>query len=165
VYIGSASHLGKRWARHRVDLNSGIHRNPDLQALWSEHGADQFVFEVLEIVPSRDDLTRAEQEHLDRVRSADPNLLFNKVHKARRNALSAESKAQQWTHIRVPIDLAGRLDRLVAEMGRAYSEGRLSVPNAMCERIPAWYVIQSALDEVEARRARSARPRAGRRQP
>jgi hypothetical protein len=44
-------------------------------------------------------------------------------------------------------------------MQAAHGEGRVSVPTELCEHIPVWYVIQAALDEVEARRARSNRPR------
>jgi hypothetical protein len=68
-------------------------------------------------------------------------------------------KPARWTHIRVPVELARRIDRLTGELRAAYSAGRVEIPSAMCERIPAWYTIANALDEQEARRARSARPR------
>jgi hypothetical protein len=63
------------------------------------------------------------------------------------------------THIRVPSDLAARLERLREQMQTAYSEGRISVPTEHCEHIPLWYVIQTLCDEVEARKVRSNRPR------
>lgn len=65
----------------------------------------------------------------------------------------------RWTHVRVPVGLAGRLARLADDMHAAYVRGRVELPGSMAERIPVWYVIQAALDEVESRRARSARPR------
>jgi hypothetical protein len=66
---------------------------------------------------------------------------------------------RRWTHIRVPVALAARLDRMAREMERAYSEGRLSVPGEMCEHVAVWFVIANALDEQESRRERSRRPR------
>jgi hypothetical protein len=44
-------------------------------------------------------------------------------------------------------------------MQAAYTEGRVEVPNDLADHIPRWFVIQDALDEVEARRGRSNRPR------
>jgi hypothetical protein len=69
------------------------------------------------------------------------------------------ANARRWRLVRVPEALALRLERLTAEMERAYSEGKVTVPNEQAERIPLWLVISRALDEQEARRARSARPR------
>jgi hypothetical protein len=66
----------------------------------------------------------------------------------------------RWTHVRVPVALAERLTRLAGEMLIAHGEGRVALPNAMAEKVPAWFVVQNALDEQEARRLRSNRPRA-----
>jgi hypothetical protein len=41
----------------------------------------------------------------------------------------------------------------------AHTQGRVKVPNDLAEHIPLWFVIQGALDEVEARRVRSNRSR------
>jgi hypothetical protein len=62
------------------------------------------------------------------------------------------------THIRVPSNLRDRLRRLRDEMQLVYSDGRVEVPNDLVEQIPLWFVIQAALNEVEARRARSNWP-------
>jgi hypothetical protein len=67
--------------------------------------------------------------------------------------------AKRWRVIRVPEDLARRLDRLAGEMLIAYGEGRVTVPNSMAEYIPPWFIVETALNEVEARRERSRRPR------
>jgi hypothetical protein len=72
---------------------------------------------------------------------------------------SVNMKATPSTHVRVPVEMARRLERLLERTKRAYAGGRLSVPPAMADRIPVWYVIQKALDEQEARRERSRRPR------
>jgi hypothetical protein len=63
------------------------------------------------------------------------------------------------THMRMPVELARRIDRLREDMQRAYSEGRVEIPPTLCDRIPSWYVIANALDEQAARRERSRRPR------
>jgi hypothetical protein len=44
-------------------------------------------------------------------------------------------------------------------MQAAYSLGRLDVPGKYQEYIPIHYVIETKLNEVEARRVRSKRPR------
>lgn len=64
------------------------------------------------------------------------------------------------TLIRVPNALAARLRRLRDEMQAAHSEGRITVPNELADHIPVWWLIETALNEVEGRRLRSARPRA-----
>lgn len=63
------------------------------------------------------------------------------------------------THVRMPVQLAQRIARLRDEAQRAYREGRIDVPSTMVDFVPAWFVIERALDEQEARRARSNRPR------
>ena len=50
-YIGSAESFARREWQHKYDLRRGVHKNPKLQAAWTEYGADMFVFEVLEEVP------------------------------------------------------------------------------------------------------------------
>jgi group I intron endonuclease len=65
LYIGKALNLSKRWKDHQRSLERGVHHSPALQRAWLKYGAECFVFEVLQIVP-RSDLTRVEQEYLDR---------------------------------------------------------------------------------------------------
>lgn len=50
-YIGSAESFERRVWQHKNDLKRGAHKNPRLQASWNKHGADAFVFEILEVVP------------------------------------------------------------------------------------------------------------------
>lgn len=53
-YIGSAESFARREWQHKYDLRRGAHKNPHLQASWNKHGADAFVFEVIEdIAPGR----------------------------------------------------------------------------------------------------------------
>lgn len=66
---------------------------------------------------------------------------------------------RRWTHVRVPVGLAERLAALAGEMLIAHGQGRLTLPNSMAEYVPAWFAIENALNEQEARRERSRRPR------
>lgn len=50
-YIGSADSFARREWQHKYDLKKGTHKNPRLQAAWNKHGADAFVFEILEEIP------------------------------------------------------------------------------------------------------------------
>jgi hypothetical protein len=61
--------------------------------------------------------------------------------------------------VRLPIDLARRLDRLVVKFQESHVLGHLRLPNAFCERVPKHYVIEQALDEMERHWERSRRPR------
>jgi hypothetical protein len=71
--------------------------------------------------------------------------------------------SQKWRMIRVPVELASRLDRLVAQFEESHVAGRLSLPNEFCEHCPLHHVISVALDSLEDHRARSKRPRRPRR--
>jgi hypothetical protein len=70
--------------------------------------------------------------------------------------------AQRWRMVRVPERLAQRLDELAEAMMKAHVEGRIILPASMCEQVPIWAAIESAVDHQEAKRARSRRPRTGR---
>lgn len=50
-YIGSAKSFSVRWAKHRLELQRGIHFSPHLQNSWSKYCESNFIFEVLEIIP------------------------------------------------------------------------------------------------------------------
>jgi hypothetical protein len=68
-----------------------------------------------------------------------------------------------WRMIRVPAELASRLDRLKDQFQESHVAGRLRLPNEYCERCPLHHVISVALDSLEDHRARSRRPRRPRR--
>lgn len=48
--IGTSVNLPAILNRHRAALGFGSHANPALQADWNAHGADAFVFEVLDTI-------------------------------------------------------------------------------------------------------------------
>jgi hypothetical protein len=71
--------------------------------------------------------------------------------------------AHRWRMIRVPVELASRLDRLVAQFQESHIAGRLTLPNEYCEHCPIHHVISTALDSLEDHRVRSRRQQRARR--
>lgn len=49
VYIGSSVDILKRWKTHKSLLKSLNHHSRKLQNSWNKHGADKFLFEVIEL--------------------------------------------------------------------------------------------------------------------
>lgn len=64
-YIGSTVNKTQRWARHRKDLRTGVHKNKNMQASWNKYGEASFVFTVIEEVQDPVLLMQVEQRHLD----------------------------------------------------------------------------------------------------
>ncbi len=78
VYIGSAVDINHRWGVHRSDISTQTHHSRYLQRSWKKYGANQFVFEILELVPpTKEELIAAEQAWLDRIRPFDPEIGYN----------------------------------------------------------------------------------------
>ena len=55
VLLGSSLNLEGPLNAHKFMLAIGRHRNDALQKEWNEFGADQFAFEILEVVKTTDD--------------------------------------------------------------------------------------------------------------
>jgi len=68
-YVGSSQAIDGRWALHRSQLRRGIHHCKWLQRAWLKHGADAFVFVVLEEVGVPDLIAR-ETFHIEACRAA-----------------------------------------------------------------------------------------------
>lgn len=64
-YVGSTVDSRKRFWSHRKDLRTGNHVCIHLQRAWNKYGEDCFRFEIIEQLPTRDDLFPAEQKWLD----------------------------------------------------------------------------------------------------
>ena len=77
VYVGSAVNIVRRWAKHRNELNLGIHKTSRLQRSWKKHGADKFVFEVLELVCEKASLISVEQKYFNEIRPFDTSIGYN----------------------------------------------------------------------------------------
>ena len=48
VYIGSSTDLKAIWFAEKLQLETGMHPNKELQRDWKESGADHFAYEILE---------------------------------------------------------------------------------------------------------------------
>jgi hypothetical protein len=55
VLLGSSLNLEGPLNKHRFMLRINSHPNQELQKDWNELGPDQFIFEILETVPIKDD--------------------------------------------------------------------------------------------------------------
>jgi hypothetical protein len=55
VLLGSSLNLEGPLNKHRFMLRINRHPNKELQKDWNELGPDQFIFEILETVPIKDD--------------------------------------------------------------------------------------------------------------
>ncbi len=50
-YIGSSVSITTRWKSHKSRLNRNKHHSDKLQNSWNKHGAANFAFEIVEILP------------------------------------------------------------------------------------------------------------------
>jgi len=55
VLIDNSIDMMSKWNRHQMELKFGTHRNKTLQKDWNENGEDNFVFEVLSELKSKDE--------------------------------------------------------------------------------------------------------------
>ena len=55
VLLGSSLNLEGLLNRNRFTLRNNSHPNKELQQDWNQFGADQFAFEILEVIPVQDD--------------------------------------------------------------------------------------------------------------
>jgi group I intron endonuclease len=76
VYIGSATHIEKRWRDHKWYLNHNIHHNSHLQSAWNKYGIKVFEFSIL-LECSIDELLDKEKEYTLKYNSLDNNYGYN----------------------------------------------------------------------------------------
>jgi group I intron endonuclease len=55
VFIGSSTDLQAIWHRQNLQLNIGMHPNSNLQKDWKEHGAENFIYEIIEEIKQSED--------------------------------------------------------------------------------------------------------------
>lgn len=65
IYIGSAVNLHARWQKHSSCLRHNKHCNIKLQNAYNKYGKDNIVFEVVELVPNKEQLLDREQYYID----------------------------------------------------------------------------------------------------
>jgi len=77
LYIGSAVYYSKRIDLHLYRLRRNIHHNPYLQNSWNKYGKDNFKFEILEQVDSKENLIKREQYYIDLYKVYDREFGYN----------------------------------------------------------------------------------------
>ncbi len=61
-YVGSSTHIERRWVDHRKALRNDCHCNPHLQNAWNKHGEGVFSFAVLQVEENPQKLGALEQQ-------------------------------------------------------------------------------------------------------
>lgn len=69
-YIGATTRLDKRQNEHLAALANGSHHNRNLQAAYNQHGANLFVFVILEKVEDLSKLAEREKDAVARAKRA-----------------------------------------------------------------------------------------------
>jgi len=82
VYIGSATNIQSRWNYHRASFRTGKNCSPYLKNAWDKYGEDAFKFDIIEIVPDKNDLLKREQYWIDYYDAANRERGFNIAPKA-----------------------------------------------------------------------------------
>jgi len=67
VYVGSAKNISIRWSLHRRDLAKGRHHSIKLQRHYDKYGAEDLIYEMLELCPI-EALINREQYYIDKLR-------------------------------------------------------------------------------------------------
>lgn len=67
IYIGSTRRFKGRAKSHRADLEANRHKNTYLQNDFNKCGTECFIFEVLEVIDSKEELLCREQYWIDRL--------------------------------------------------------------------------------------------------
>lgn len=64
-YVGQSHNIYRRFIDHKTKLNSEEHYNPHLQSAWKLYREDKFIFNIIEIVDHKENLTPREQYYID----------------------------------------------------------------------------------------------------
>jgi len=65
VYVGSAINLRARWQKHLSNLRYNKHPNIKLQNAFNKYGVDNLIFEIIELVPNKEQLLDREQYYIN----------------------------------------------------------------------------------------------------
>jgi group I intron endonuclease len=142
IYVGSAINLRMRWHQHKSDLRLGKHHSRYLQRAWNKHGADAFVFTIIEIVADPKTLIEREQYWIDEFKAATSNNGFNLSptagsalgikrteefrEKCRQRRHTPETRAKMIGHIPPLMTDALRAIRKINSTGRKHSAATIA---------------------------------------
>lgn len=77
VYVGQTFNLKQRICYHKTYLKRNVHSNKHLQRAWNKYGKDAFVFEVIEICKSKEEIDEREIYWINFYRSCEDSFGFN----------------------------------------------------------------------------------------
>ena len=77
IYIGSSIDVKGRIKGHKRDLRKNRHINKHLQRSWNKYGEGNFIFEIIELCSTNDNLLVREQYYIDKYMSYDINIGYN----------------------------------------------------------------------------------------
>lgn len=81
-YIGLSQNILRRWRTHKKSLNNNTHINEHLQSAWNKYGADNFRFQILEVVDISDGtdiLKQKEVDYIEKFKSYDRRFGYNRT--------------------------------------------------------------------------------------
>lgn len=65
VYIGSSVDVKNRIRHHKFHLSKNTHNSPKLQNAYNKYGSESFIYEIIEIVETKEMLLEREQFYID----------------------------------------------------------------------------------------------------
>ena len=142
-YIGSAKSFKSRWGSHILMLNANTHTNPHLQRSWLKYGADNFVFEILEVLPTpynKKFYFERENFHIDGAR-ARKELIFNI---ARAEGGWGEKTDEEKNHIKRKISASVKA-AITPETLEKMSAAKRNIPRTIEEKAK----ISAALSDIK----------------
>lgn len=77
MYVGSAVNIKNRNKNHLIELKLNRHFNRYLQSAWNKYGAENFIFEILELVENKENLKIREQFYIDKFNSSNREFGYN----------------------------------------------------------------------------------------
>ncbi len=89
AYIGHSESIHRRWADHRSNLRLNTHKNTHLQNSYNLHGANCFIYVVLEQYPYIDKLAEKENKWLEKI---DGDCRYNLVAVVQNGPMSEETR-------------------------------------------------------------------------
>jgi group I intron endonuclease len=129
VYIGSSVDVKNRIRHHKFHLSKNTHNSPKLQNAYNKYGSESFIYEIIEIVETKELLLEREQFYIDSYVSY--KLGYNSRHKAEANyGLSPSAETRK----KISDSLKGRIgpnkDKIVSDETKAkISEAKKGKPS------------------------------------
>jgi group I intron endonuclease len=78
-YVGQASDINQRWAKHKSSLSLGKHDNTHIQFSYNKYGANVFEFVVLEEVAEFSSLTEREEFYVQHKRNTSKGVYNQRI--------------------------------------------------------------------------------------